>query len=96
MKTLLFAFALLISTMSFSQSKKISLDTLSYQEQHDLLYTHIYERLKKKTPYLEIHDRETSDLIFKELEAYRKKYVGKGKEPIDFIGWALKTELSKK
>jgi hypothetical protein len=94
MKLILFAFSLLIATVSFSQS----VDSLSYQEQHDLLYSHIFQRLKKETPYLEPNDRETSDLIFKELEAYRKSFNAKKpkkKEPIDFVNWALKAELKK-
>lgn len=98
MKILLLLVTLFIATVSFAQNANINIDSLSYQQQHDMLYTGIYSRLKKAHPYLEIHDRETSNMIFKELEAYRAKFdktKSKGKEPIDFIRWALRQEISK-
>lgn len=81
---------MLIAQCSFAQA-----DT-SYQAQHDMLYTSIYARLKKAEPTLEMNDRETSNLIFKELEKHRAKFnksKAKRKEPIDFVRYALKQEL---
>lgn len=107
MKTILTITLLSISSLVFSQTKtdtltnkqklSIILDAYDEADQYNMLQVMIYEhKVKKINPSLDFHDRETSNLIFKEIKKYLELYTIDHKvfEYKDFIKWALEKEFN--